>query len=345
MSTLSVTLIVKNEEDHLARLLPMLGFADEVIVVDTGSDDGTTSVAKKHNAKVFNFPWCDDFSKARNYAISKARGDYVMWLDADDTLPQKTQNALMGWKNSAPKADMYWLRYQMQGQFSFWFWRERIVRRCAQCKFKGFLHEVILPFGQSLYLDLDIVHSPSASHGERNLGIYRNALAKGKRFSLRDRYYFARTLVENDLYDEAEPILRKFAQNKGAFVADRAEAYKLLARCALKNSCPERALRYLSQSTSILSPDAETCCLFGQCFFDTKRYAQSASWYTFALNATSEGCFVNGYYKEFLPCLQLSVCLWISGRREEAKKYHLKAQKISPSHPTVAYNDRFFRDE
>ncbi len=86
---LSACLIVKNEEQRLSPCLDSLKIvADEIIVVDTGSSDRTVMIAKKHQAKVFNFAWCDDFSQARNYAIAQARGSWILVIDADEILEE-----------------------------------------------------------------------------------------------------------------------------------------------------------------------------------------------------------------------------------------------------------------
>ena len=62
---------------------------DEIIVVDTGSTDRTVAIAEECGAKVSYFPWIDDFSAARNESLAYATGDWVMWMDADDTLPEE----------------------------------------------------------------------------------------------------------------------------------------------------------------------------------------------------------------------------------------------------------------
>ncbi len=86
---LSACLIVKNEEQRLPQCLESLrSLADEIVVVDTGSSDRTIAIAKKYQARVFHFAWCDDFSEARNYAIAQAKGKWILVIDADEVLEQ-----------------------------------------------------------------------------------------------------------------------------------------------------------------------------------------------------------------------------------------------------------------
>ncbi len=84
---LSACLIVRDEELTLARCLESLvGIADEIIVVDTGSVDGTREIAKKYTSKVFDYVWNNDFAEARNASLRYASGEYVLVLDADEYL-------------------------------------------------------------------------------------------------------------------------------------------------------------------------------------------------------------------------------------------------------------------
>ena len=84
---ISVCIIVKNEEKVIKRCLECVEkFADEIVVVDTGSTDKTKEIARGFTDKIYDFVWCCDFSKARNFSFSKATCDYVMWLDADDII-------------------------------------------------------------------------------------------------------------------------------------------------------------------------------------------------------------------------------------------------------------------
>ena len=89
MITVSLCMIVKNEEQVLRRCLESAkSFADEIILVDTGSTDKTKEIGKTYGGKIFDFPWRDDFAAARNEAFSKATMDYCMWLDADDVVTE-----------------------------------------------------------------------------------------------------------------------------------------------------------------------------------------------------------------------------------------------------------------
>lgn len=345
MKTLSVTLICKNEQDNLARLLPMLNFADEIVVVDTGSTDNTVQVARHYTDKVYTFTWCDDFAKARNYAIKQATCNYVMWLDADDVLPQTTQQALVSWKLSPDSADVYYVKYTMDSAYPFWFWRERIIKRCNQCRFKGFIHETIILFGTTQYLNCEILHRPSTSHEQRNLRIYERAFAENRRFSLRDKFYYAKTLMECGQINAALPLITQFVRNRHANPVDRVEGYKILANNALFKEQTDVALSFLAESVKLLPPNGEICCLFGQCYMQQKSYLYASQWYAYAMSSNSQSGFVNEYYVKFLPNVQLSVCLWYLGDKVGAKFYHEAAKSIAPNNPTVLANDKWFADE
>jgi tetratricopeptide (TPR) repeat protein len=92
MSTLSAVLIVKNEEANLGSCLSALdGVVDEIVVVDTGSQDGTVEVAREFTPNCHCFEWVDDFAAARNAALAYATGDYVLSIDADETLENTTE--------------------------------------------------------------------------------------------------------------------------------------------------------------------------------------------------------------------------------------------------------------
>ena len=87
MPTLSLAMIVKNEAANLGRCLESVrGLVDEMVVVDTGSEDGTPALAQAHGARLGHFPWRDDFAAARNASLELCRGDWILLLDADEAV-------------------------------------------------------------------------------------------------------------------------------------------------------------------------------------------------------------------------------------------------------------------
>ncbi|MEW6003159.1 MAG: glycosyltransferase, partial [Nitrospirota bacterium] len=85
--SISLCMIVKNEEQNIARALSSVKpVVDEMIVVDTGSTDRTKDIAKAFGAKVYDFAWTDSFSDARNFSLSKASGKWILVLDADEVI-------------------------------------------------------------------------------------------------------------------------------------------------------------------------------------------------------------------------------------------------------------------
>jgi tetratricopeptide (TPR) repeat protein len=86
---LSLCMIVKNEEHNLGDCLRTIAdIVDELVIVDTGSTDGTKDIAASFGARLFDFPWIDSFCAARNESLRHARGKWIIWLDADDRLDE-----------------------------------------------------------------------------------------------------------------------------------------------------------------------------------------------------------------------------------------------------------------
>ncbi len=105
---LSLCLIVKNEVDVIERCInsvkdKMGQLVDDIVIVDTGSTDGTKELVQKLGCNLQNFEWCNDFAKARNYSISFAKNDWVLVLDADEFVVEcneKTLRQFLSDKNS-----------------------------------------------------------------------------------------------------------------------------------------------------------------------------------------------------------------------------------------------------
>jgi GT2 family glycosyltransferase len=92
VNRVSLCMIVKNEEHNLpACLESVAGLVDEMVIVDTGSTDATRAIAESHGARVFDFPWVDNFAAARNESLRYAKGEWIFWMDADDRLEETSR--------------------------------------------------------------------------------------------------------------------------------------------------------------------------------------------------------------------------------------------------------------
>lgn len=111
-SGISLCMIVRNEERHLARCLQSAApLAQEIVVVDTGSTDRTREIALGFGARVFDLPWANDFSRARNLSLEQARGKWILVLDADEVIAKSDHERLrrlIG--GNAPAAAAYSIR-------------------------------------------------------------------------------------------------------------------------------------------------------------------------------------------------------------------------------------------
>lgn len=345
--TLSLCMIVKNEESVLDRALSNAGvFADEIVIVDTGSTDGTKRVASRYTDKVFDFEWRDDFAAARNFAISKSTGDYFIWLDADDIVPMPSARAISRLFRSLPRdTDIVMLPYVLGDSLSFY--RERIIRRTPDNLFVGRVHEAVGLRGKVVKARPAIYHAKpqGRSSGTRNLDIYRKAESEGAVFSPREVYYFARELYYNGELEAAAVKFEGFLSMPDGFNVNKTDACLLLSRCYERSGDRARALSVLYDSFLFGLPTGEVCCEIALMYFTDKKYELAAYWFERAAHAKPDirsGAFVDTDYYGFLPYVWLSVCYDKLGKRRKAYSYHCRARKLKPDHPSVVINQAYF---
>lgn len=347
---LGVCLIVKNEEKVLARCLECVKkFADEIVVADTGSSDGTLNIAKDFTDKVYHFDWCDDFSSARNFAFSKAESDFLMWLDADDIITDDNCKKIKEIMQN-PQFDMAFLQYASfkDGVPSFIYYRERIFRRSKNYKFAGFVHEAVVPSGNIEYFDIPIIHQKEVEGDKlRNLKIYQKRISKGAILDERETFYYGRELLFNNMYSECCAVLEKFLISNG-WVENKIEACLNLyyAYCSLGNR--EKAMEALLKSFLYAPPRSAACCILGNKFFEEKNYDYAIFWYESAIKADSgvkQGGFFNVDYGGFIPNIQLSVIYNKLGKVKLASEYNRAAGKFRPDDERYIANERYFSEK
>ncbi|MCI7266702.1 MAG: glycosyltransferase [Veillonellaceae bacterium] len=203
---ISACYIVKNEAENLVKSIKSLkNQVNEIVVVDTGSTDNTIAVARKLGAKIYSLPWQDDFSKARNFALSKAKGDWLVLLDADEYFTAKTAGNIRQVIRQAQQADAFLVRlvnYNVdKAEVQDYFYQLRIVRNQQGLHYEGKIHEeLMLSDGKSMNFrrvspeTLEIYHtgysnSVTRQKVERNLSILQQAVADGQSEAELARYF------------------------------------------------------------------------------------------------------------------------------------------------------------
>ena len=158
--TISLCMIVKDEEDCLAKCLESAKDAvDEIIIVDTGSTDGTVEIAKKYGAKVYHHPWEGDFSKARNYSIQYATCDWILYLDADEELFREDIPKLKQVTKEKDYNGISFLIYnKVYGQREGFLYFTRMWRNGIGACFEGIVHNQLVMPGSTLKSDIRIMH-------------------------------------------------------------------------------------------------------------------------------------------------------------------------------------------
>lgn len=205
---ISLAMIVKNEEEKLARCLSSVKeHVDEIVVVDTGSTDRTKEIAASFGAKIFNYVWCKDFSKARNYSIEKTSGDLVMVLDADNVLLKFDKNAVlnqMQGRHVLGLGEIINVYTQNGVKITDRSFAGAVFQRDA--RYVGPIHEQIDASLPRIILPISIFHDGydhrDESKFQRNIGILLSTLEKGEDPYL--RYKLAQEYRGLNDFDRAE---------------------------------------------------------------------------------------------------------------------------------------------
>lgn len=352
MATISLCMIVRDEEPVLARCLSCARpFVDEIIIVDTGSQDRTVEIARQFTDQIYHFPWTDDFSSARNFSFSKATMDYQMWLDADDVISPEDQDALQILKQDLT-VDVVMLPYHTAfdsaGNPVFTYYRERILRRSRHFLWSGAVHEAITPTGEILYAEPAVLHRKlTVNDPDRNLNIFRNMLKSQKSLSTRDQFYYARELFYHQNYTEAIRFYLEFLAQPDAWLEDQITACQQLADCYLQSGETDSALQALYRSFLYDSPRAEVCCAIGNIRLGQKQYQDAVFWYESALRIPLQSGnpgFSQPDCHDYIPYMQLCVCHDRLGNISQAEAYNEKAGRIKPGDAGYLYNRSYFQE-
>ena len=259
---ISACYMVRNEENTLLQSLQSVSkAADEIIVVDTGSIDRTKKIALSFQAKVYDFPWQDDFSAPRNFALSKATGDWIVFLDADEFFSAATvhrlRSVIQRYHEAGWRGCLLLHRYDIDTDNADEILADTLVARIftnkAEYQYQGIIHEELLENGQPVDNlavvdagELSLMHtgyraSLSEAKARRNLELLLRELAttdKPERLYmyLADAYLGLGEKAQAKHYAELDASLGR----RHTTYASR--SYRILLQLSLENgdSLPDR---------------------------------------------------------------------------------------------------------
>ncbi|GAA0133342.1 glycosyltransferase family 2 protein [Paenibacillus sp. YSY-4.3] len=341
-------MIVKDEEKYLQGCLDSVyDIVDEIIIVDTGSADRTKELAGKYTSKIYDYPWNDDFSAARNYSFDKATQEFIMWLDADDILLPADREKLKKLKEnlSAKKEAVmmdYHLSFDSAGKPLILSRRHRLVRRDKGFKWIGIVHEYIDVAGAEVcYADIAVSHRRRGSHADRNLRIIDKWVGSGGKLKGRLLLHYGSELADSNRFDEAVIQFDRFLRQPQNLMDDCVLACIKLADCYEKLGLREKKLAALLHSLQFDMPQSEVCCAIGGCFEERGQWGAAVYWYQQALHIADGpvlGIMENRSFRTWLPHCRLCICYANQGDLEQADWHNEQALQYLPQDPQLLSN-------
>ncbi|MHA4308021.1 tetratricopeptide repeat-containing glycosyltransferase family 2 protein [Bacillus cereus] len=340
---LSACLIVKNEEDMLRRCLESLqGSVDEIIVVDTGSTDNTKKIAEEFTNKVYDFKWENDFAAARNFATSKASGEWIFAIDADECVEKDNiEEVIKKIKLNGNKYNIYIVEIisflGRGGQSTTVNKMARIFKNDRTIQFKGPIHEQLVAVSGSqnvAFSTLTLYHYGYLEHviekqdkKNRNLEIVKQDLKSGKNKGFS---YFN--------YGQELRRLRKTSEALNNFV--KAYAHKesieeewvrtclfFIIECLTELKRYEEALKIIKDTETLWPSAPDFTFAKGDIYFLQKRFDDAKEIYQDILaNSDSYNNIVYHHdRKSFLPYERLGRIYQIEKNVEAALQAYIKA--------------------
>ena len=350
MVTISLCMIVKNEEDVIARCLDSVrDLVDEINIVDTGSTDKTKEIVKQFTDRIFDFEWIHHFADARNFSFQQATCDYILWLDADDVLMAEDQEKFKALKESlTPDIDAvsmnYHLSFDNEGNASSLLRRNRLVRREKQFRWIGAVHEYLEVSGNLFESDVAVSHLPLHHDHQRNITIYKKLLQSGESLTPRDTFYYANELLDHNEIEDAVFYYELFLTTKLGWVEDNINACFKLADCYSKLNDNENNVSSILRSFEYDTPRPEACCRLGHHFMEQEKNHEAIFWYeqALALKPKLNAPFQNKTFTTWLPHLQLCVLYDRLQQYELANNHNELARVYLPNDPKILHNKNYF---
>lgn len=230
MPKISVVMIVQNEEVLLSRCLESVKELDEIVITDSGSRDRTLEIARQYTDKISEFPWCDNFSKSRNFAKTHATGDWILSIDADEILHDvsKVREAVALAELKGALAVDITLLAEDNNQKTFF---PRLFKNCEAVWWEGAIHNHLSVVGEKIG-DVRITYGYSPAHNddpERAFRILKKEV-DSRPDAVREMFYLGREYWYKQQYENCVRVLGRYVQ-RSRFLAEKADAFLMMARC------------------------------------------------------------------------------------------------------------------
>lgn len=341
MITVSLCMIVKNEEKILARCLDSIAdLVDEIIIVDTGSVDGTKRVAAKYTDRIYDFTWIGDFAAARNFAFSKAEMDYIYSADADEVLDENNRWAFRQLKETLlPEIDIVQMYYTNQLAHGTIYnydreLRPKLFKRLRTFQWRGAIHEQVGLEPVIYDSDIEICHMPENNHKDRDLAAFLRQTEKGCRLDKRLHNIYAKELFisgEDKDFIAARPFFQASCKDEGRSLDEIKEAACVAARAA--RICGD-AEDFFKFAMKVVASEgcAEICCELGEYYLQKQDIDEAAVWFYNAAYETES--ILNIHSGGDIPFLGLAQCCRRTGNDTQAREY----EKLAAEWEAVSKN-------
>ncbi|MDE7014154.1 MAG: glycosyltransferase family 2 protein [Kineothrix sp.] len=333
MITISLCMIVKNEEKNLRRCLSCIAdLMDEIIIVDTGSGDKTKEIALEYTNKVFDFQWTGDFSEARNFAFSKASGDYIYSADADEILDETNRERFRVLKeNMYPEIEIVQMYYTNQLKFRTIYnydkeYRPKLFKRVRNFTWIEPVHETVRTKPVVFDSDIEIIHEQEANHAKRDLAALCRAGREGR---LSERLFdmYARELYfagDREDFRDGEAFFEAACKDDSIGSDQLKAALSIMVKAARVLGDDRKFLKYTIKAAAF-GGVSEICLELGSYYMEQEDYEEAAVWYYNAAYET-ESIF-DAHSRGDIPLKKMAECCRKLGHQEEAKYYEKSAEE------------------
>ncbi len=289
--TVSLCMMVKNEEAHLEKALESVaGAVDEIIVVDTGSQDRTVEIIRSFGARLYEHPWFDDFSGMRNITLSYARGDWVLILDADEELDDSGVEPLREQASNTNRAAVTFrvFNYLSDGRRKAEQNSVRLFRNHKGFRYAGIVHNMLIYRGRCEYSPVAIHHygydlGPEVKRKkyQRTVGLLEKRI--GENYEDMDAHYYLINTYQSvgrldDAVSEGETVLR-LAEEKELDLAQNyyADTYPRLGQLYISKGEWPKAVSVLEKGLNVCPHHPELQVSLAYCRFQEGRLEEAAA--------------------------------------------------------------------